>query len=393
MKNEFENIEQLFKDRLENFETDVNPSVWNNVQQTVQSQAANSVSSAGSQAGTVAAKSTLFKIAVTTITTAAVVTSSVIIYNTFIKENNTSKKIITNSTTSTSTSTSPEAFTNNEQPIVITNQKEKENTANTNNEKIEQPTVNTNISSQKVEKTEKQTHVTQNEGLNTTEKTINTPTATTEEKTSLSSTENITTSSVPTSVTSKTNENTTVPSSTSPNSSLAGINFNASTLKGDAPLYVEFSAEGKANEFYWDFNDGGTKTGENVFHTFETPGVYQVMLTATDENGKEKTISHKVEVFAKVKSSLAEIPNIFTPNGDGKNDVLKVEGENIKEFKAMVLNTSGNTIFEWNTIDGFWDGNDMQNQLVPNGTYFLVIRALGSDNQPYEIKKAVTLRR
>lgn len=386
MNKDFENIEQLFKDTLGNFEADVHPSVWNNVQQAVQTQAASTASSASSQAGSVAAKSTLFKVAVTTITTAAVVTSAVLVYNTFVKEENTANDLATQPSIS-------EKITDNEQPILTPNYKEKENTTSVDNENTNQPIVNNNTSTPQVEQTEKKSHNLQNEQNNTADEATNIPTATTEDKTITSSKENSTITSVPTSVASKVNENTTVASSTSSSSSLAGINFKASTLKGDAPLYVEFSAEGTANELYWDFNDGATKSGDNVFHTFETPGVYQVMLTAIDENGKEKTVSHKVEVLAKVKSSLAEIPNIFTPNGDGKNDVLKVEGENIKEFKAMVLNTSGNTIFEWNTIDGFWDGNDMQNQLVPNGTYFLVIRALGSDNQPYEIKQAVTLRR
>lgn len=61
MNKDFENIEQLFKDTLGNFEADVNPSVWNNVQQAVQTQAASTASSASSQAGSVAAKSTFLK--------------------------------------------------------------------------------------------------------------------------------------------------------------------------------------------------------------------------------------------------------------------------------------------------------------------------------------------
>lgn len=35
----------------------------------------------------------------------------------------------------------------------------------------------------------------------------------------------------------------------------------------------------------------------------------------------------------------------------------------------------------------------MNNQPVPDGTYFLVVNALGEDNKPYEFKKSVTLRK
>ena len=173
---------------------------------------------------------------------------------------------------------------------------------------------------------------------------------------------------------------------------LANVKLKASTKKGDAPLYVEFNVVGEAADYQW-YVDGITKSGENVYHTFDNPGKYEVLLTVKDKQGKTKTITENIEVLSLVKSSISDIQNIFTPNGDGKNDILLIEGENIKEFKAVVYNQNGTVIFEWNTISGFWDGKDMNNQPVPDGTYFLVINALGEDNKPYEFKQSVTLRK
>ena len=173
---------------------------------------------------------------------------------------------------------------------------------------------------------------------------------------------------------------------------LANVTLKASTKKGDAPLYVEFNVVGEAADYQWNI-DGTTKSGENVYHTFDNPGKYEVLLTVKDKHGKTKTITENIEVLSVIKSSISEIKNIFTPNGDGMNDILLIEGENIKEFKAVVYNQNGSVVFEWNTISGFWDGKDMNNQPVPDGTYFLVVNALGEDNQPYEFKKSVTLRK
>ena len=87
MKKEFENIEQLFKDTFENYEVNVDASVWNNIQQSINSPASSAASSSSAgNAGGFAAKSAFFKIAAATITSAVVVSSSVLIYNAFKDE-------------------------------------------------------------------------------------------------------------------------------------------------------------------------------------------------------------------------------------------------------------------------------------------------------------------
>ena len=74
------------------------------------------------------------------------------------------------------------------------------------------------------------------------------------------------------------------------------------------------------------------------------------------------------------------IPKAFSPNGDGINDVISIEGKNIKEFQAIILNASnGKVVFEWNWLEGFWDGRDKLGNKVPKGTYMLQVIAVGED--------------
>jgi gliding motility-associated-like protein len=51
------------------------------------------------------------------------------------------------------------------------------------------------------------------------------------------------------------------------------------------------------------------------------------------------------------------IPNIFSPNSDGNNDILFVRGENISVVSISIYNRWGEKVFESNDIFKGWDGN------------------------------------
>ena len=58
---------------------------------------------------------------------------------------------------------------------------------------------------------------------------------------------------------------------------------------------------------------------------------------------------------AGVDSSLIAMPDIFTPNGDGANDLLFVRGKNLASLKITVSRKSG-TVFESTDMVSGWDG-------------------------------------
>ena len=64
------------------------------------------------------------------------------------------------------------------------------------------------------------------------------------------------------------------------------------------------------------------------------------------------------------------MPTGFTPNGDGKNDVFKVEGTNLIEenFSMVIYDRWGEVVFETNQLSKGWDGYFNQ-KWAPNGTY------------------------
>lgn len=62
--------------------------------------------------------------------------------------------------------------------------------------------------------------------------------------------------------------------------------FNAD-VRGGVPPYTSYS---------WDFGDGGTASGQDVCHTFEQPGTYDVTLTATDSEGTVRSETGHIAV-------------------------------------------------------------------------------------------------
>jgi gliding motility-associated-like protein len=61
-------------------------------------------------------------------------------------------------------------------------------------------------------------------------------------------------------------------------------------------------------------------------------------------------------------------PNVFTPNGDGINDVFLPIGNDVVDYKLVVYNAWGQQVFESNNILKGWDGM-YQGKYAPTGTY------------------------
>jgi gliding motility-associated-like protein len=91
-----------------------------------------------------------------------------------------------------------------------------------------------------------------------------------------------------------------------------------------------------------------------------------------------------------VKPSELDVPNVFSPDGDGTNDYFKVTAKSLKEFKITIFNRWGNLVYEHvQTEDKFewegWDGtiHGKGNNKAAPGVYYFVIEAIGWDKEKY----------
>lgn len=84
------------------------------------------------------------------------------------------------------------------------------------------------------------------------------------------------------------------------------------------------------------------------------------------------------------------IPNVFTPNNDGLNDIFEVKGSYIENIEISIFNRWGNELYTWKDINEGWDGKYKGN-LVADGTYFYIINVVFENREKKNITGSITL--
>jgi gliding motility-associated-like protein len=163
--------------------------------------------------------------------------------------------------------------------------------------------------------------------------------------------------------------------------------FSANPTTGNSPLSVNFTntSSGSIN-YFWDFGDASTSTSANPVHTF-TVGTYTVALTVTEGS----CISTSTTVIIVENPISLEIPNVFTPNGDGVNEVFFIRSNGIKEISLQIFNRWGQKLYDFTGQNAQWDGITNRGTSVPEGTYFYFVKAIGFDDKTIEQQGTVNL--
>lgn len=172
-------------------------------------------------------------------------------------------------------------------------------------------------------------------------------------------------------------------------------------VDAQAPLKVTFRAnpsdieEGVMPAYEWRFvREGQTdayivRYEENTEYEFIQSGSTTVSLYVSYD-GNEPELAGSIRVS--ISTSLLEMPNAFSPNGDGINDIYKAKDNHrsIIDFKAYIFNRWGQKLYEWTDIDGGWDGTH-NGRKVKAGVYFVLVKAKGADGREYNIKRDVNV--
>lgn len=140
---------------------------------------------------------------------------------------------------------------------------------------------------------------------------------------------------------------------------------------------ASLSGVGQIISWSWSFGDGDSATFQNPQHVYSETGLYGVTLTITTSAGCESTYSDSVLVIEKLV-----FPNVMTPNGDGKNDLLVFTSlEQFPGSKLYIYNRWGNLIYESNSYQNNWNGENF-----PAGTYYYILKV---NNDLKTIQKGV----
>jgi gliding motility-associated-like protein len=132
-------------------------------------------------------------------------------------------------------------------------------------------------------------------------------------------------------------------------------------LKFESKISEEFIA------WEWSFGDGTVSLEKDPIHVFKMPGEFEVVLKAYDIYGCSSV--QKEEVKVNEVSEYLMMPNAFTPNSDGLNDVFKPETKGISGYRLYIFNKWGEMIFSnGSKSNEGWNGT-LNGQLLPSGNY------------------------
>lgn len=146
------------------------------------------------------------------------------------------------------------------------------------------------------------------------------------------------------------------------------FNFTPNPPETNTPVnFINQSSGG--NKYVWFFGDGDstvtTNYNQNINHIYTATNTFRSCLKVYNQfNCFDSTCK---DIVAKV-STLFDVPNAFSPNGNGLNDKIYVRGFGIKTMKWQIYNRWGLLVFTSSNISDGWDGY-YQGKLQPQDVY------------------------
>jgi gliding motility-associated-like protein len=103
-------------------------------------------------------------------------------------------------------------------------------------------------------------------------------------------------------------------------------------------------------------------------------------LNVTDGNNCESSDNIQITIIP-CGSLIIEVPNVFTPNGDGNNDTYGIISQNAIIQEAVIINRWGAKMIELNSPNETWDGKTASGNEAAEGVYFIKYRLIGPDGE------------
>lgn len=122
-----------------------------------------------------------------------------------------------------------------------------------------------------------------------------------------------------------------------------------------------------ATSILWSYCSG-TSSNSQITIPLSDTGSCCIKLVAMNSVCKDSV----TKCISIITDATVVIPNVFTPNGDNKNEFFKVTSSGLKTLSCSIYDRWGLKMYEWDGINGSWDGNT-KTGAAPDGTYFYII--------------------
>jgi len=164
---------------------------------------------------------------------------------------------------------------------------------------------------------------------------------------------------------------------------------------GEGDVNFQNNSSGNIVNWQWFFGDGSpAMSGPIAQHNFMDVGTYYVTLQVTDSNGCTNSYVDTIvvnEIFA------FYIPNTFTPNGDGLNDVFQPKGSNVSpdDYEMDIFDRWGTVVFTSTDFEKGWNGTvknkGKQNKDITMGVYYYQISLKDLKGKPHTYSGQINL--
>lgn len=168
-----------------------------------------------------------------------------------------------------------------------------------------------------------------------------------------------------------------------PHANFSGLNQSVYTLESSLQLTNQSS---DATSYKWELCGGVFSTNTTISLPLKDTGNCCISLTAYASS----CVDSITKCFKIVPEPSITIPNVFTPNNDNHNDFFKIASTGLKTLNCSIFDRWGLKIYEWDGIDGFWDGKT-NSISVTAGTYFYIVNYTDSKNNSQTQKGFLSL--
>ncbi len=164
----------------------------------------------------------------------------------------------------------------------------------------------------------------------------------------------------------------------------------------DNPDLAFQDASTNATSWYWNFGEflspSNTSIVQNPIHTYSAVGKYTTWLIVTSDYGCIDSTSIVIQVESPYSFY---IPNAFSPDKDGLNEVFKPVGRGLdpSNFTMMIFDRWGQIIFISHNSSAYWDGYLDSGIKAPHGIYVYRFFLIDLEGIPHEYTGNFTIIR
>jgi gliding motility-associated-like protein len=145
-----------------------------------------------------------------------------------------------------------------------------------------------------------------------------------------------------------------------------------------------------ATNWLWDFGDGSFSNVENPIHAYQDTGIFCITLLVSNNAGcTDTTIGC---LYIQPEYSLY-IPNTFTVNGDGLNEIWQLYGRGIKKLEVRIFDRWGEELYFFDDLAKGWPGTRQNGSVCKQDVYVFRVEVTDPSNTTHVILGNVNLIR